>query len=109
RFELDTADNLILHTACMGVDSTLNEHFTLYLSVGSYKLSKILKVNAEAKYAYLEKYLDTNNNHCIKTIDDFINEYTAGINYENCSDNIDCDSYLILLCSLSDYLVGEGT
>ena len=109
RFSADSTGAMTFYTTCMSTDSTLHENFSVFLGVGSYRLSKTLTVNSEAKYAYLDKYLDTTYNKCLKTIDEFIDEYTSAISYDDCNVQIDCDSCLVLLGTMEDFFAGGGT
>lgn len=57
------------------------------LDVGKYTITKTLKVNEAAIDFYTDDYL--NNNHCIKTLDDFLTEEMANIDISDC--NIGCE------------------
>jgi RHS repeat-associated protein len=78
------------------------------LPTGMYYLNKVLTVNNEAKEAYIDLYLDTTKNNCIKTLHDFQQEALSEIDSSLC--NIDCETCLQQLGSLDDFVSsGQGT
>ncbi|MFZ5553171.1 MAG: DUF6443 domain-containing protein [Bacteroidota bacterium] len=85
-----------------------NTTFTINLAPGNYTVSKILTVNSDAREFYIEKYLDPAYNTCIKTLEDFQNEYLAQIDPEDC--NISCESCAASLGDRDDFVAqGKGT
>jgi hypothetical protein len=78
------------------------------LPVGMYNLNKFLTINHDAREAYIQLYLDTTKNTCIKTLSDFQQEALAEIDSSLC--NIDCESCFEQLGSLDEFVSsGKGT
>lgn len=60
---------------------------TVNLNIGSYTITKKLKVNNQAANIYIDKVIaHATKNHCIKTFDDFYNEAWAKRDTSRCKD-----------------------
>lgn len=78
------------------------------VSKGSYYLNKYLTINHDARQAYIDLYLDTTKNTCIKTLHDFQEEALSNIDSSLC--HVDCETCLEQLGSLDDFVSsGKGT
>lgn len=97
------------NTACDNpTDFSYNENFSVALSPGNYTVSKILHVNADAREYYINAYLDPANNSCIKTLEDFQNEFLSQVDTMDCF--ISCDECVASLGSRDDFVSqGKGT
>jgi hypothetical protein len=99
-------------TACNQNDFNMVNKDTVLLSlpIGSYSISKVLTVNQAAIDFYVEKYMDSTVNTCVKTLSDFTQEYLEGIDYSDCFPVLNCDSCLMLLGTLESFVgAGRGT
>jgi photosystem II stability/assembly factor-like uncharacterized protein len=89
--------------------SSNTQPFTMAnLPVGMYYLNKVLTINHDAREAYIQLYLDTTKNTCIKTLYDFQQEALAEIDSSLC--NVDCETCFEQLGSLDEFVSeGKGT
>jgi RHS repeat-associated protein len=88
--------------------ATRNDTFSVYLPVGNYTVSKILRVNEQAVDFYVAAYLDSTVNTCFKTLADFQAEYLANVDTSDCY--VDCDECLAALGDRDDWVAaGNGT
>lgn len=84
------------------------EAITLNLIPGVYTVSKTLTINKDARDFYLEKYLDSTYNTCIKTNFDFVQAALAQVDTLSCYGS--CDECLTALGLKEDFIAaGEGT
>lgn len=60
----------------------LGQSFSAYLKAGQYSITKELKVNEDAINYYTQRYL--NNNTCLKTYNDFYNEFLLDVDLSLC-------------------------
>lgn len=97
------------HTNCDSlINFDYNENFSVFLPAGNYTVSKILKVNADAREFYINAYLDPAYNTCIKTLEDFQNEYLSQVDTMDCF--ISCDECVASLGERDDFVSqGKGT
>ena len=72
------------------------------LGVGTYQLVKDLSINIDARQQFIDMYLDTTINDCVKTLYDFQEEALSNIDFSSCE--ITCESCLNNLGSLDDYI-----
>ncbi|MBS1650940.1 MAG: hypothetical protein JSU07_02925 [Bacteroidetes bacterium] len=80
----------------------------LLLKPGVYTVSKILKVNQEAKDFYVKNYLDSANNKCVKTLSQFQADALSKIDTSDCYNT--CASCVAALGSKDDFVSsGQGT
>ena len=80
----------------------------LVLKPGVYTVSKILKVNQQAKDFYVKSYLDSANNSCVKTLSQFQAAELAKIDTSDCYNT--CASCAAALGSKDDFVSsGQGT
>jgi len=75
------------------------------LGIGTYHLVKELTINAEARQQFVDMYLDTTLNNCVKTLYDFEQEALANIDFSSCETT--CESCLNDLGSLDDYIAAN--
>ncbi|MBI3518103.1 MAG: hypothetical protein HY062_01930 [Bacteroidetes bacterium] len=81
---------------------------SLVLKPGVYTVSKILKVNQQAKDFYVKNYLDSANNSCVKTLSQFQAAELAKIDTSDCYNT--CASCAAALGSKDDFVSsGQGT
>lgn len=76
-----------------------NDYISLNLQPGEYTITKILRVNREAKEYYTEQYLKSQN---CKTLEDFVEEAWASMDTTGCE--INCTSCNERLGTRSNYL-----
>jgi RHS repeat-associated protein len=113
KFTINETTNALEFTTICNEGSSETEYdksLDISLGVGSYVISKILHVNEQAKDFYVRAYLDTSVNTCIKTLKDFENEFIAATDFSDCVPILDCDSCLLSLGTLAEYVAaGKGT
>ncbi len=108
----ETTNALEFTTICNegSSETAYDKSLDISLGVGSYVISKVLRVNEQAKDFYVNAFLDTNINTCIKTLKDFENDFLAATDFSDCSPILNCDSCLLSLGTLADYVAaGRGT
>ncbi|HLP13531.1 MAG TPA: hypothetical protein VK177_16465 [Flavobacteriales bacterium] len=116
----DTIQGLIGHFALNGneldfvttchspstYDTAMN--FTLNLDPGVYTVVKKLSLNLAWRDSVVAAYLDTAYNHCVMTLQDFIDAEMDNIDTSGC--HIDCDECVASLGTRDDYVAsGKGT
>ncbi|HYG49380.1 MAG TPA: hypothetical protein VD905_00680, partial [Flavobacteriales bacterium] len=108
HFELD-GDDLDFVTTCHSpstYDTATN--FTLSLDPGVYTVVKKLSLNLAWRDSVVAAYIDTAYNHCVLTLQDFIDAQMAGIDTSGC--HIDCDECVASLGTRDDFVAsGKGT
>ena len=105
HFSLTSSGAVAFNVDCNG-DYTNTLSFSADdLKVGSYNLVKTLSLNTDAKQYYLSRYLDPTLNSCIRTYQDFEDEYMAAIDCTACY--IDCDICIEDLGEVEDF-VSDG-
>lgn len=77
----------------------------VYLEAGAYTVYKKLSINEQAMADYLKNYIE--NNPCIKTEQNFIDEQTANIDYSGC--DMTCDQCVQELGTEADFIAKGGT
>jgi RHS repeat-associated protein len=75
---------------------------------GAYSFNKRLSLYTPARDELIRLYLDTAQNPCLKTLEDFQQEQLAQIDFSGCE--VDCDLCLQELGTLEDYIAeGKGS
>jgi photosystem II stability/assembly factor-like uncharacterized protein len=101
-------DTITFHVDCNVTTPNHQLSFVADLLVGNYNIEKTLTLSENAIDYYLEQYLDSNNNTCIKTLHDFEEEFLAQIDSSDC--NITCESCAEALGTKEDFVAyGFGT
>ncbi len=77
----------LLNTSCESNTPGSISPISVTLPIGKYIISKRLKVNDAAINYYVEQYLDTLNNSCIKRFSEFITEEISKIDTTDCDIN----------------------
>ena len=105
----DNGDSTVtFHVDCNVPTPNHQLSFVADLLVGNYNIEKTLTLSEDAIDYYLEQYLDSNNNTCIKTLHDFEEEFLAQIDSSDC--NITCESCAEALGTKEDFVAnGLGT
>ena len=101
-----THDGIVsLNTDCEGdVLFTLTpDPLTVHLDQGNYTVYKTLTINRDALAYYLQQYID--NNTCIKTEQDFINDAQSKVDTSGC--HLTCESCVTALGDPANYRPGE--
>ncbi len=109
HFTLGQNNELIFDINCSNPTGT-NEAITFqsFLNQGSYTVYKILRVNQAAEDFYVAQYLDSTNNNCFKTLNDFQQEFLAAVDTSDCY--VDCASCAASLGDRDVYVAsGRGT
>ncbi|MBP6091565.1 MAG: hypothetical protein KA521_09945, partial [Crocinitomicaceae bacterium] len=111
KFSEDTTGTFVFHSVCgnnvNGTDE-IGQITIQNLKIGSYQLNKRLRINSEARQAYITKYLDTMLNSCVKTLYDFEQEAISNVDTMDCF--INCDKCLEQLGTLESFIAsGQGT
>ncbi|MFN6075713.1 MAG: WD40/YVTN/BNR-like repeat-containing protein, partial [Fluviicola sp.] len=103
-----TASGYTFHAACQAPVNGTDEvaPFTVQLGVGNYGITKVLRINEEAKQAYITNYLDPTINNCVLTLEDFQNEALSLIDTSGCE--MTCQECLDQLGTLEDFLAAES-
>jgi len=79
------------------------------LPVGSYEVSKVLRVNESALEHYVSQYTDPQYNTCMQTYEDYLSEYVSQIDSSGCLEQT-CETCLSSLGTLGDYMsAGRGS
>jgi RHS repeat-associated protein len=109
KFSKDGNGNYNFNSCTPQYDSTAISEFTVNnLSIGNYQFNKILKINNDARQNYINNYLDSTKNTCLKTYSDFLQEELAVIDTSGC--NMTCETCLAKLGKLEDFIAnGLGT
>ncbi|MBL7883095.1 MAG: hypothetical protein JNL69_03445, partial [Bacteroidia bacterium] len=84
--------------------------FSVHLTPGIYTVSKVLTINKDARDYYLAQYIDSTSgaNHCIRTLDSFVQEALAGIDTSACY--VTCNDCVAALGTKDDFVSsGQGT
>ncbi len=108
----ETTNALEFTTICNegSSETTYDKTLDISLGVGSYVISKVLRVNEQAKDFYVNAFLDPEVNTCIKTLEDFEAAFLAETDFSDCEPIVDCDACILALGTLSDYVAaGNGT
>lgn len=79
--------------------------FITQLPVGNYNIVKTLTINEDAINFYLQEYLNPDNNNCIKTLEEFEDEFLAEIDTNDC--NITCESCAEALGIKEDFVANN--
>ncbi len=105
----DNGDGTVtFHVDCNVPTPNYQLSFIANLLVGNYNIEKTLTLSENAIDYYLEQYLDSNNNTCIKTLNDFEEEFLAQIDTSDC--NVTCESCAEALGTKEDFVAnGLGT
>jgi RHS repeat-associated protein len=111
KFSEGPAGTFVFHNVCgnnvNGTDG-IGQITIQNLKIGSYQLNKRLRINSEARQAYITKYLDTTLNSCVKTLYDFEQEALSNVDTMDCF--INCDKCLEQLGTLESFIAsGQGT
>ncbi|TNF48838.1 MAG: hypothetical protein EP305_04505 [Bacteroidetes bacterium] len=78
------------------------------LEPGSYSFNKRLTINEDARLAFIDLYLNDSINDCIKTYQDFLDEYLALIDSSDCQ--VTCEKCFEELGTIEVYVAsGNGT
>jgi len=103
--------NPVFNTTCVNNPFSYQEVTNsppLTLQAGVYYVSKILKINTDARSFFLKKYLDKTVNPCIQNLQDFQNAALAGIDTTDCF--VTCASCFKSLGTKDNYVaLGKGT
>jgi len=79
------------------------------LPVGSYEVSKVLRVNESALEHYVSQYTNPQYNTCMHTYEDYLSEYVSQIDSSGCVEQT-CETCLSSLGTLGDYMSsGRGS
>jgi len=90
------------HIDCTIPTPNHQRSFIADLPVGNYNIEKTLSLSEEAINYYLEQYLDSNNNTCIKTLSDFQDGFLSQIDSSDC--NVTCETCAESLGSKEDFI-----
>ncbi len=109
HFTTDSAGNIVFTVDCNASPYQSNSYdWTANLGVGNYTITKRLTINEDAVNYALEQYIDTANNECVLTLEDFQEEYLANVDTSGC--NPSCDECVAALGSMDDFVTnGLGT
>lgn len=111
KFSGDAVNGYTFHAVCTapldgtpGINSILVEN----VAPGSYSLNKVLRINEQARQAYIDVYTDTLVNDCIFTFNDFLQAELDALDFSDCF--IDCETCYAELGTLEDFVAeGYGT
>ncbi len=108
-FTTDSLGTIQFNTECQ-TPSGVSYSDTLLVSLtpGNYTISKILTLREDAIDYYVEAFLDSANNECVKTLYDFQQDFLALVDTSSCY--VDCDSCESQLGTRDDFVSqGLGT
>jgi len=110
-FQYGENDSIVFALTCDG--EATNPSTSLHLTnvpVGSYQLSKTLRINDDALAYYEQQYMNPEVNECFKTLADFQEEYLAAADYSGCEPDTTCTQCMEDLPSKEDFVEqGYGT
>tara|TARA_R110000782_G_scaffold270485_1_gene371932 strand:- start:608 stop:13822 length:13215 start_codon:yes stop_codon:yes gene_type:complete len=102
----DNGNNTVtFNVDCNSPNYQKDIQFTAQLPVGNYNIVKTLTINEDAINFYLQEYLNPDNNTCIKTLEDFEDEFLAEIDTNDC--NITCESCAQALGIKEDFVANN--
>jgi len=113
KFSL-VAGNYVFHASCTsnenynfpGIGNSFPAPLTSPLTPGMYNLTKILTINEEAMYAYVDTFFAQST--CALTYNDFLQQAMDEIDTTDC--NVTCESCFENLGTLEDFIAaGNGT
>ena len=102
----------VYQTSCTQIDGYTLTPMAIVLNslpIGTYQVTKTLTVNEAAKDAYVKIYLDPANNTCVRTLDEFEEEFLANVDFEDC-ETVGCAECVANLGTLEEFLTaGYGS
>jgi RHS repeat-associated protein len=105
---LDSIPDGFTMTCTDSSGAEIHDTISVNLTAGSYTVSKVLRLNSDARNYYVEQYMDTTYNSCTRTLADFIAEELAALDTTLC--HTSCSACVAALGTKDDFVAsGQGT